>query len=73
MPGPVPAAPSNRDYEPGFATALMLKDISLAVAAAEATGAPVRLGREAQAMYRALAEAGLGGKDFSVVARELGK
>jgi 3-hydroxyisobutyrate dehydrogenase len=73
VPGPVPAAPANRDYEPGFATALMLKDISLAVAAAEATGAPVRLGREAQAMYRALAEAGLGGKDFSVVARELGK
>lgn len=73
VPGPVPAAPSNRDYEPGFATALMLKDISLAVAAADAAGAPVRLGREAQAIYRALAEAGLGGKDFSVVARELGK
>ena len=37
-PGPVPAAPSNRDYAPGFAAALMVKDVKLSQAAAEATG-----------------------------------
>ena len=71
VPGPVPNAPSNRDYQPGFAAALMLKDLTLALEAADATGAPVRLGREAQATYQALADRGLGGKDFSVIAREL--
>src|ERR1019366_9604311 len=39
-PGPVPAAPSNRDYAPGFMAALMLKDVKLSQAAAEATGSP---------------------------------
>ncbi|HEX4260530.1 MAG TPA: 3-hydroxyisobutyrate dehydrogenase [Acetobacteraceae bacterium] len=67
VPGPVPAAPSNHDYAPGFATSLMLKDISLAVAAAEDIP---RLGREAMAIYRELTEAGLGAKDFSIVAQK---
>ncbi len=42
-PGPVPAAPSNRDYAPGFAAALMVKDVKLSQAAAEATGSPTPL------------------------------
>jgi 3-hydroxyisobutyrate dehydrogenase len=71
VPGPVPAAPSNRDYTPGFAAALMLKDLTLALQAADASAAPVRLGREALAVYRELSDRGLGGKDFSVIAREL--
>jgi 3-hydroxyisobutyrate dehydrogenase len=70
-PGPVPAAPSNRDYAGGFATALMLKDLSLAQGAAEAAGAPTPLGAHAQRIYAALAEAGEGGRDFSVVFRWL--
>jgi 3-hydroxyisobutyrate dehydrogenase len=70
-PGPVSAAPSNRDYAGGFATALMLKDLSLAQGAAEAAGAPTPLGAHAQRIYAALAEAGEGGRDFSVVFRWL--
>lgn len=70
-PGPVPAAPSNRDYVPGFATALMLKDLTLAQGAAEASGAPTPLGSHAQRIYAALAEAGESGQDFSVVFRWL--
>jgi len=66
-PGCVPAAPSNRDYAPGFATALMAKDVGLAQAAAEATGSPTPLGGHALALYREAMEAGLGGKDFSVI------
>ena len=44
MPGPVPAAPSNRDYAPGFTAANMLKDLRLAQQAAGATGAATPLG-----------------------------
>jgi 3-hydroxyisobutyrate dehydrogenase len=66
-PGPVPAAPSNHNYAGGFATALMLKDLDLSQAAAEATGAATPLGAHAAALYRALAEAGEAGRDFSVV------
>jgi 3-hydroxyisobutyrate dehydrogenase len=70
-PGPVPAAPSNRDYAPGFATALMVKDVKLSQAAAEATGSPTPLAAAALSMYQAALDAGDGGKDFSVVFRWL--
>lgn len=70
-PGPVPAAPSNRDYAPGFATALMLKDLTLAQGAAASVGAPTPLGAHAQQIYAAMAEAGESGQDFSVVFRWL--
>ena len=71
VPGPVPAAPSNRHYEPGFTAAMMLKDLTLAGAAAAETGAATPLGAAAAALYRMLAAAGLGGKDFSVMYRYL--
>lgn len=56
VPGPVPAAPSNRGYAPGFATALMLKDLKLAQDAARSTGADTALGAHAAALYAAFAE-----------------
>ena len=65
-PGPVPTAPSNRDYVPGFAAALMLKDLALAQQAAEASGAATPLGAHAAALYQALVDDGQGGRDFSV-------
>ena len=65
-PGPVPTAPSNRDYVPGFAAALMLKDLALAQPAAEASGAATPLGAHAAALYQALVDDGQGGRDFSV-------
>ena len=66
VPGPVPASPANRDYLPGFAAGLMLKDLTLAQEAAAATGAQTPLGAHAAAIYRRFAEhhAGL---DFSAV------
>jgi 3-hydroxyisobutyrate dehydrogenase len=70
-PGPVPAAPSNRDYAPGFAAALMVKDVKLSQAAAEATGSPTPLAAMALGLYEQVVEAGDGGKDFSVVFRLL--
>ena len=66
VPGPVPASPANREYVPGFATALMLKDLTLAQEAAAASGAQTALGAQAQAIYARFAEhhAGL---DFSAI------
>jgi 3-hydroxyisobutyrate dehydrogenase len=70
-PGPVPAAPSNRDYAPGFMAALMLKDVKLSQAAAEATGSPTPLAAHALRFYQAVVDSGDGTKDFSVVFRWL--
>jgi 3-hydroxyisobutyrate dehydrogenase len=70
-PGPVPAAPSNRDYAPGFAAALMVKDVKLSQAAAEATGSPTPLAAKALSFYQEVVDGGDGGKDFSVVFRWL--
>jgi 3-hydroxyisobutyrate dehydrogenase len=71
VPGPVPGSPANRDYVPGFAAALMLKDLSLAQAAAEANEAVTPLGQHAARIYQALNDAGEGGRDFSYVYRWL--
>jgi len=65
VPGPVPASPANRDYKPGFATALMLKDLGLSQQAAEAAGAATPLGAAALDLYRRFAEDGGAGTDFS--------
>ena len=70
-PGPVPAAPSNRDYAPGFAAALMLKDLGLAQQAATEAGAATPMGAHALRIYQALNDAGEGSNDFSVVFRYL--
>jgi 3-hydroxyisobutyrate dehydrogenase len=70
-PGPVPAAPSNRDYAPGFAAALMVKDVKLSQAAAETTGSPTPLAAKALSFYQQVVDGGDGGKDFSVVFRWL--
>jgi 3-hydroxyisobutyrate dehydrogenase len=70
-PGPVPAAPSNRDYAPGFAAALMVKDVKLSQAAADATGSPTPLAAKALSFYQQVVDGGDGGKDFSVVFRWL--
>jgi len=64
-PGPVPAAPSNRDYQGGFATAMMLKDLKLAGEAAESVGLVAPLGATARDFYQILADRGCGQKDFS--------
>lgn len=71
VPGPVPASPANKDYAPGFAADLMLKDLNLALAAAEETGASIPLGSHSRDIYTKMAEAGLGSKDFSAVIKHL--
>jgi len=65
VPGPVPTSPANRDYQPGFAGALMSKDLGLALQAIESTGADAKLGRHAQEIYAAFAAGDGAGQDFS--------
>lgn len=71
VPGPVPASPANNGYKPGFAAALMLKDLRLAQAAALAAGASTPLGAEAAQIYGLFDGLGHGGEDFSAVIRML--
>ncbi len=66
-PGPVPTAPSNRNYEGGFLTALMLKDLKLAQEAAARSGATTPMGAQAEALYAMFDGLGFGQKDFSAV------
>jgi len=65
VPGPVPASPANRDYKPGFAAALMLKDLRLAQEAAANVGAATPIGAQAAQLYALFAAAGHAGDDFS--------
>jgi 3-hydroxyisobutyrate dehydrogenase len=70
-PGPVPAAPSNRDYQPGFAVAMMLKDLKLAMGAGDDVGADTPLGNHAQQIYSRLDQDGFSDLDFSGVMRRI--
>jgi 3-hydroxyisobutyrate dehydrogenase len=71
VPGPVPASPANRDYQPGFTAAMMLKDLKLAQDAARAAAAATPLGAEAAALYGLYVAHGNGGTDFSGIIRFL--
>jgi len=65
VPGPVPASPANRGYRPGFAAALMVKDLALAQEAAQGTGAATPLGAHALELYRRYIAQGGAAQDFS--------
>ncbi|MFC3163849.1 3-hydroxyisobutyrate dehydrogenase [Ciceribacter thiooxidans] len=67
VPGPVPTSPANNEYRPGFAAALMLKDLKLAQDAALSTGAATPLGAEAAQIYGLFEKQGQGARDFSAI------
>lgn len=70
VPGVGPETPADRDYDGGFAAALMLKDLRLAMEAAQSVDAYTPMGAEAEELYARFAEAlGGGGKDFSAIIR----
>ncbi len=71
VPGPVPASPANAGYKPGFAAALMLKDLRLSQEAASATGASTALGQHAAELYATFEAAGHGGADFSSIIKAI--
>ncbi|MDR7161490.1 3-hydroxyisobutyrate dehydrogenase [Arthrobacter sp. BE255] len=71
VPGPVPSSPANRDYQPGFAGALMAKDLKLALNALQSTGVAARLGPLASEIYDTFAAEGGAGRDFSGIITDI--
>jgi 3-hydroxyisobutyrate dehydrogenase len=71
VPGVGPASPADNDYQGGFATALMLKDLQLAMEAAQSVDADVPMGERAAELYAAFDQAGRGGLDFSAIIKTL--
>lgn len=67
-PGIGPQSPSDNDYKPGFAAELMLKDLTLAMQAAETADADTPIGQAARDLYRRFVEDEDGnGRDFSAM------
>jgi 3-hydroxyisobutyrate dehydrogenase len=67
VPGVLPNVPSSRGYTGGFGSALMAKDIGLALDAAKSAGVPLPTGATAFNIYQIMLSQGMGGKDFSAV------
>lgn len=65
VPGPVPTSPANNHYKPGFAAALMQKDLGLAQDAARSANASTPMGAAASQLYNLFVAQGHGGDDFS--------
>src|SRR5438270_2442837 len=71
VPGPVPASPANNDYKPGFAAALMLKDLKLAQEAAQSAGVKTPIGAQATDLYEQYNDLGNHDADFSGIIQYL--
>jgi 3-hydroxyisobutyrate dehydrogenase len=71
LPGVGPQSPADNDYQGGFATNLMLKDLLLAMEAAKQAGALVPMGARAAELYQEFADLGQGNVDFSGIVRML--
>jgi 3-hydroxyisobutyrate dehydrogenase len=71
VPGPVPTSPANRDYKPGFAAAMMLKDLKLSQDAAAAANMTTPIGRAATEFYDKFVKDGHGNVDFSGIIKAL--
>ncbi|SNT05110.1 3-hydroxyisobutyrate dehydrogenase [Sphingopyxis indica] len=71
LPGVGPTTPADNDYQGGFAAALMLKDLRLAMEAAASVEAQVPMGSRARELYEAFVAADEGGHDFSAIIRTL--
>jgi len=67
VPGIVETSAANRDYQPGFSTAMMHKDLKLSQEAATTAGAATPLGAEAAALYTLFVNAGNGALDYSAI------
>ena len=71
VPGVGPESPADRDYQGGFAAALMLKDLRLAMEAAAGAQAHTPMGARAAELYEDFVAQGQGGTDFSGIIRRL--
>ena len=67
VPGIGPETPADRDYEGGFAADLMLKDLRLAMEAAQSVDAYTPMGAAAEELYARFSDLGGGARDFSAL------
>ncbi|MDD7908381.1 3-hydroxyisobutyrate dehydrogenase [Pseudovibrio exalbescens] len=67
IPGPVSTSPANNDYKPGFAAAMMLKDLHLAREAADSFGAETPMGHRAAELYEQFCNSDGENRDFSAI------
>jgi 3-hydroxyisobutyrate dehydrogenase len=67
VPGVGPSSPADRDYAPGFAAELMLKDLGLSQQAAGSVDAATPLGAHAAELYETFVAEGGRGRDFSAM------
>ena len=73
VPGVGPDTPADHDYQGGFAAALMLKDLALAMQAAGESGASTPMGERARELYERFVIEGQGGRDFSGIIEMLAR
>ncbi len=71
VPGPVPSSPANHGFDPGFAGALMLKDMGLAMEAIRSTGVRAEVGPLVHDLYSRFVESGRGDRDFSAIINQI--
>jgi 3-hydroxyisobutyrate dehydrogenase len=69
VPGIVETSAANRDFKPGFAAAMMVKDMTLSQEAASQAGAATPLGAAATALYTEFVQSGHGDLDYSAIIR----
>ena len=66
-PGVMENVPASRDYQGGFMVNLMLKDLGLALDAANKSESQTPMGELAQKLYQQLGDDGHGNLDFSAI------
>jgi 3-hydroxyisobutyrate dehydrogenase len=71
VPGVGPSTPADNGYKGGFAAALMLKDLRLAMEASQGAGAQTPMGMRARELYEAFVAADAEGLDFSAIIETL--
>ena len=67
VPDLVATCPANNDYKPGFAAALMAKDLGLEQEAAASVGVATPMGKAAAGFFKQFVDQGEGAKDFSAI------
>ncbi len=67
VPGLLDNVPANNEYQPGFAAAMMLKDLNLSQNVAQSVGVKTALGAQSAALYQEFINQGQGDLDFSAI------
>lgn len=73
VPGILASVPANNDYKPGFAAAMMLKDLLLSQNSAKSVHIETPLGAKTTELYQHFIDQGLGDLDFSAIIKMIAK